>query len=168
MREDKTKWLWIVLAGAILCAYGCGGFRPGGATTAPSPTAMVEPSIITQGDVQQTLETIQETLTEVKNLNASAQTELLGRVESIENMTQTVSTTMQDIGPEQAKIEAKRMATYFKIVTVAIGIFVGVILIALAAPSVGGALVTVFYLTGLSMTALPIIAVLVLTFIFKV
>jgi hypothetical protein len=168
MREDKLPWLWIILAGAILCAYGCGGYRPGGATAAPSPTATVEPSIVTEGDVQQTLETIQETLTEVKNLNASAQTELLGRVENIENLTQSVQTTMHDIGPEQAEIEKERMASYFKIAGVVICVFVCALLIALAAPSVGGALVTVFYLTGIGMAALPIIAVLVLTFIFKV
>lgn len=170
MTESKLPWLWIILAGALLSllACGCGGLRPGGATAAPSPTATVEPSIVTQGDVTQRLDTIQETLTEVRNQNASAQTELLGRVESIKNLTQSVQTTMHDIGPEQAAIEKARMASYLKIAAIALGIFIGALLIALAAPSVGGALVTVFYLTGISMTALPIIAVLVLTFVFKV
>ena len=167
MHEDKMPWLWIILAGALLAACGCGGFRPGGATAAPSPTATVEPSIQTQGDVEQRLETIQETLTEVRSLNASAQTELLGRVDRIEELTQTVSTTMHDIGPQQAEIEGKRLAMYFKIAMVGLGIFVGVALILLAAPSVGGALVGVFYVGGLSMMALPVIVVLLLTFIFK-
>ena len=81
MREDKKPWLWIILAGAILCACGCGGYRPGGANAAPSPTATVEPSVHSEGDVQQTLNTIQETLTEVKNANASAQTEADGTFE---------------------------------------------------------------------------------------
>ena len=167
MREDKMPWMLVILAGAVLAACGCVGYRPGGATAAPSPTATVEPSIVTEGDVQQTLETIQETLTEVKNANASAQTELLGRVETIEQLTQSVQTTMHDLGPEQAKIDGQRLSLVFKVAMVGLGIVVGVVLIALAAPGVGGALIPVFYVAGLSMTMLPIILILVLTYFFK-
>lgn len=166
MAEHKWPWLWIILAGALLAACGCGGYRPGGSAT-PSPTVTVEPSIQTDGDVVQRLETIQETLTEVQNLNASAQTDLLGRVERIESLTQTVSTTMHDIGPQQAEIEGKRLTLLFKVAMIGLGMVVGVVLIALAAPGVGGALIPVFYITGLSMTVLPIIAVLVLTYFFS-
>ena len=168
--HDDSIWLYMlvvfVMIGVfLLLSAGCGGFRPGGVNADPSPTVVVEPSIVAEGDVEQRLETVQETLTDIKNLQQSAQTELVGRMEGVENVVQNVKTEMHDLGANQLNLEKERLDHQFKTQAIIAGLVIGIMLIMIAAPAVGGVLVPVVYITGISLMAAPVVIALILAFL---
>lgn len=139
--------LCVLSVSVVMLCLGCGGPTARAAPVA-EPTATVAPRIEAEGDVHQILETVQETLNRIEQTQQSQRTELAGKIQDVESVVQNVEKTMYGLSPEQLQLEQDRLREQSWRFYQLIGVLVGILMIALAAPAVGGTLVFAFYIAG--------------------
>ena len=117
---------------SLLVLFGCG--------TAPElhPSVEAAPTAKAEGDLTQLLTQQQETLNRMVSLQQSQATRLADRIEEVGELTQQVQTQMYDLGPRRAEFERERLHVEGALKGQMLGVLVGVLILAVAAPAIGG------------------------------
>ncbi len=129
----------LLLCAVAMLAIGCGSI-PGVQTRAAlKPHARTAPlEAEAGGDLTQLLTQHQETLNELVSLQQSQATHLADRIEEVGELTQDVQTQMYDLGPRRAEYERERLHVESALKDQMLGVLVGVLILAVAAPAIGG------------------------------
>ncbi len=117
---------------SLLALCGCG--------TAPElrPSAEAAATAEAEGDLTQLLTQQQETLNRMVSLQQSQATRLADRIGEVGELTQEVQTQMYDLGPRRAEFERERLHVEGALKDQMLGVLVGVLILAVAAPAIGG------------------------------
>jgi len=152
----------LVLAVAVSLICGCGPMRP---QTVSEPSQVPTAEAQAEGDVWQALASIQKSISSLMEVQQSQSTQLSRKIEGVESLVQRVETRMYGPSPEQAEIEQTRLRVQEVRFYQLLGVLTGVLMIALAAPAVGGSLVIAFYVTGIALILISIFAPLLVPLI---
>ena len=159
-RHLVITWKDVLLAAAlaVLLLVALGGCAAPGVRQRPEQDVRtaIEPVVETLGDVRQDLRQVQQTVSEVRNTQQSQAVELAGQIRDVGEVVQNVRTQMYDIGPQRLKLEQERLGQQSMLHYQLIGVLVGVLFIALAAPAVGGTFALAFYVAGVLIIVMSI------------
>ena len=101
--------------------------------------AKLAPVAEAMGDVKQELSNVQQTLSQIQQNQNSQATELAGKIDSVgRDVIQNVQKTMYGSSPEDAKLKAAAQKDWKGIVAKIVVLSVGIALLALFLPAIGG------------------------------
>ncbi len=133
--------------GFLLLCFGCGSAPRLMAETRVRPEADAGPQQAEAGgDLTQFLQQQQETLNRLVSVQQSQATHLADRIDRVGELTQDVQTQMYDLGPRRAEFESERLGIESALKDQMLGVLVGVLILAIAAPAFGGPW---FYIVGI-------------------
>ena len=142
---------------AVSVACGCGSTRGVAVTT---PASSMEPRVEAAGDVQQTLESMQRTLTRIEKQQQSQVTELAGSIEGVQSLVQNVEKRMYGTSPEDAEIQIERNRKNAAIVGGGVVAVLGLILVAFGHGVAGATLIMLAGFIGMGLGAMAIVLAL--------
>ncbi len=155
LRHPQIFLLSFVLF-AVSIAWGCGSTRGVAVTT---PAAAMEPRVEAAGDVQQTLESIQRTLTRIEQQQSQV-TELAGSIEGVQSLVQNVEKRMYGTSPEDAEIQIEKNRKNAAIVGGGVVAVLGLILVAFGHGVAGATLIMLAGFIGMGLGAMAIVLAL--------
>lgn len=173
MMRNRAIGRWLVLgqivglalglaaAWAVIAMFGCSA--PGSAEAEPEQTVSAEiaPVIEALGNVEQSIQNVQETVSAIEQNVGSQGAELAKDIHDVGQVVQNVQETMYGLSPEMLELEQDRLDAASVRQYQLIGVIIGFLLLALAAPAIGGSFVAFLWIGGIGLiigvAALPLL-----------